>query len=249
MKFQPDKKYLLFISSKQIELQAERNGVRDMIVKDVSLSKMFLAKTFEHDLSGRKESVSMIIEEWVLKSDVYLGVFDKKFSEAVEQEYRIAINDKSVKKEIMIFVRKRNRAEREAELNKLLDKIMDVHKGHSCVEYLSLKDLVDKVKTSLINYVFRQKEGFIISRDVLGLNLEAADHTDFPEKFRRALLQPTIGRYMIPRGKKGIPEYYRYNENGEKIDVTWDSIEPNVSKEIKEYYRQRYKKPFEEKNR
>ena len=53
---------------------------------------------------------------------------------------------------------------------------------------------------------------------------------------RRKLLQP-FGRYAIWKGRKGIPEYYIYDWDGQKIDVTWDYIEAHASDEIKEFYR------------
>ena len=238
-------KKLIFISSRQNELQLERDRLRELInSNDNVLPKLFIAKTFESDLTGRRESVENMTEEWVLKSDVYLGIFDRKYSEATKKEYSIAKNDRQVKKEIIIFVRKRKKEEREDELNIFLDGILDPQLGHSCLFFDSLEELLDKSKGVLIDYYMRQKEGFIISPEILGQNLEKAKNANFPEKFRRQLLQP-LGRFAIWRGKKGIPEYYRYNWDGTKIDVTWEYIEPNASEEVKEFYKKRYKKPFD----
>lgn len=104
---------------------------------------------------------------------------------------------------------------------------------------------MDKAKRALLNYYGRTIEGFIISEDVLGPNLDGARNTDFPEKLRRKLLQP-VGRFLVPIGRRGIPEYYIYDWNGEKIDVTWDYIkDENISEDKKEFYRKRYRKPFE----
>ncbi|MEK6564876.1 MAG: DUF4062 domain-containing protein [Candidatus Omnitrophota bacterium] len=240
-------KKIVFISSKQDELQAERIALRNFInQEDKLLPKLFIAKIFEHDLSGRKESVTQITEDWVLKSDVYLGIFDRKHSEPTLKEYKTAVNDKIVKKEIIVFIRSRPDAERDTELNNTLSQIMDIKLGHSCIIYDGLEDLLLKAKNALLKYKGRCVEGFIISEEVLGKNLDKARHTNFPEKLRRKLLQP-LGRFMVPKGRKGIYECYVYDENGTKIDVTWSSVkdEPNVSLEIKEFYKQRYQKPFD----
>jgi hypothetical protein len=49
---------------------------------------------------------------------------------------------------------------------------------------------------------------------------------------------------MILRGRKNVPEYYKFDENGQKIDITWEFIinEPNIANEIKDFYRERYMK-------
>ena len=240
-------KKIIFLSSKQDELQATRDRIWNLInLNDEVLPKLFICKSFEHDLSGRKESTDEITKEWVLKSDVYLGIFDSNCSTAVEREYDIAINDKVVKKEIIILVKKSLLNKRSIALNTFLSKIMNPILGHSCKMYHDEADLLKKCKKSLLDYACRCIEGFVISKDFLGPNLDSAKHTNFPEKLRRALLQP-IGRVMISRGRKGVYEYYKHDENGTKIDVTWESLqhESNVSTEIKEFYRTRYKKPFD----
>lgn len=238
-------KRIVFISSRQNELQSEREKLRDLInSKDDILPKLFIAKIFESDLSGRKESVTYITEEWVLKSDIYLGIFDREYSEATITEYRTALNDKQVTKEIIIFVREREDKERDHHLLEFLKEIMHPEKGHSCILFKTEEELLEKTRHVLLKYHVRKTEGFILSEDILGHNLEGARKTDFPEKMRRKLLQPS-GRYFILKGRKGIPEYYIYDWNGQKIDVTWDFIEPHASDEIKEFYRNRHRKPFD----
>jgi hypothetical protein len=240
-------KKIVFISSRQTELQNERDQLRALINKnDNILPNIFVAKTFEVDLSGRKESVSEIVKDWVLKSDVYLGIFDREYSEPTIKEYHLALGDKLVTKEIIIFIRNRKPSERQTMLNVFLSKIKDPNKGHSCIIYSNQADLLTKAKEALIAYYNRSIESFILSEEILGPKLDGARGTNFPESMRRILLEP-IGRYLVPRGRKGFPEYYKFDVNGDKIDITWDSIihEPNASNEIKEFYRLRYKKPYD----
>ena len=121
------------------KFQEERIQLREMINKnDEILPKIFIAKTFEVDLAGRKESVSEIVKDWVLKSDVYLGIFDREYSEPTVEEYHLAVGDRLVTKEIMMFIRNRQSSERKEMLNAFLAKIMDPNKGHSCIFYSDL---------------------------------------------------------------------------------------------------------------
>ncbi|MGD0785403.1 MAG: DUF4062 domain-containing protein [Sedimentisphaerales bacterium] len=240
-------KKIIFISSRQTELQDERNLLRQFINEnDDILPKIFVAKTFEADLAGRKESVSEISKDWVLKSDVYLGIFDREYSEPTVEEYYHAVRDRLVTKEIIIFIRNRDSSERQDKLNDFLAKIMDPNEGHSCIPYSDQADLLIKVKNVLMAYYDRSIESFILSEKTLGPKLNGARGTHFPESMRRKLLEP-IGRYLVPRGRKGFPEYYKFDVNGDKIDITWDFIihEPKASKEIKEFYRQRYNKLYD----
>ena len=240
-------KKIVFISSRQTELREERDLLRELINQnDDIMPKIFVAKTFELDLAGRKESVSEIVKDWVLKSDVYLGIFDREYSEPTVEEYHLAVEDRLVSKEIIIFIRNRNFSERQDKLNVFLAKILDSNKGHSCIIYSDQTDLLTKVKDALIAYYGRSIESFILSKEALGPKLDGARGTNFPESLRRKLLEP-IGRYLVPRGRKGFPEYYKLDVNGDKIDVTWDFIihEPNASNEIKEFYRQRYNKLYD----
>ena len=81
-------KKIVFISSRQNELQHLRKQLRELInIKDHMLQNLFVAKSFEMDLSGRKESVSEIVKDWVLKSDVYLGIFDREYSEPIRASW------------------------------------------------------------------------------------------------------------------------------------------------------------------
>jgi hypothetical protein len=56
-----------------------------------------------------------------------------------------------------------------------------------------------------------------------------------------------MGHYLVPRGRKGFPEYYKIDIKGDKIDITWEFImyEPRAPKDLVEFYRERYKKPYD----
>jgi len=235
---------IVFISSGQDELQNERDQLREFINTDEKLSESFVAKTFERDLSGRKDSVRNITEDWVLKSDVYIGLFAKKYSEPTKTEYDIAFKDKLVRKEIVICVKKLKKRNRK--LKAFLKEAMDPERGHSCIIFENIQDLLDRVGNALLGYRRRMMEGTIISEDMLGPKLDGARQYDgFSEKLRRALLRPPL-RHLVPKGSKGIPEWYRYDENGDRIDVTWQEIKdnPKIPAKIKAFYRDRYQKTF-----
>ncbi len=238
-------KKIVFISSSQEEFQTERDTLRETInTQDDLLSTLFMARTFEKDLSGRKENVSCLTKDQVLKSDVYLGLFGIRYSEPTIAEYEIALGDKLVKKEMILCVKSCS-SKRESRLERFLSQAMNPQKGHSCLIFKNTEDLLTQVKLSLMNYIRRMHESFIISKKTLGPNLDKARATNMPEELRRKLLAP-IGRWIVPIGRKGVPEYYRINEVGEKIDVTWEYIqhEPNISETIRAFYKERYKRPF-----
>lgn len=238
---------IIFISSRQKELQDERDRLWKLINEgDEILPKLFRAHTFERDFAGRKEGVSDLVKDWVLKSDVYLGLFDCEFSKPTVDEYQIAVNDKFVKKEIIIFVRERKTTEREETLRDFLSKVMHPASGHSCVIYKDQDDLLSQAKIVLLNYYWRATEGFVLSEEMLGPKLDGARGTSIPEFLRRKLLEP-MGHFLVPRGRKGFPEYYNYDINGDKIDITWEFIihESKAPKEVVEFYRERYKKPYD----
>ncbi|MCX5829334.1 MAG: DUF4062 domain-containing protein [Deltaproteobacteria bacterium] len=240
-------KKIVFISSRQKELQDQRDQLRNLINEgDELLPKIFKAYTFEMDLAGRRESVSEIVKDLVLKSDVYLGVFDREFSEPTAEEYRIAVDDKFVPKEMIIFIRGRKSDEREDALTNFLSDVMHPEKGHACVIYSGLDDLLSKAKHLLLDYYGRSIESFVLSEETLGPKLDGARGTNMPESVRRQLLEP-MGRYLVPRGRKGFPEYYKLDLNGNKIDITWEFImhESRAPEEVVEFYRKRYKKLYD----
>lgn len=240
-------KKIVFISSRQKELQDQRDLLRNLINEgDEVLPKTFKAYTFEMDLAGRRESVSEIVTDWVLKSDVYLGVFDREFSEPTAEEYRIAVSDKFVPKEMIIFIRERKPDEREDALNNFLSDVMHPEKGHACVIYSGLDDLLSKSKHLLLAYYGRSIESFVLVEEMLGPKLDRARGTNMPESVRRKLLEP-MGHYLVPRGRMGFPEYYKLDLNGNKIDITWEFIkhESRVPKEVVDFYIERYKKSYD----
>jgi hypothetical protein len=240
------KRYIVFVSSAQKELRQERQGLWDlMTVKDPALKVHISPRMFEFNVTGNRNSVEENWQDGVLRSDVYLGIFDRKFSQPTVDEYHLALEDKVVHKEMMIFIRKRWNCLRNRRLNDFLRRIKNLKAGHACIEYVDKDDLLSKARWFLLSYVMRMKEGCILSEQFLGPNLDLARQFSLPEKMRRALLQP-FGSFMVPKGRRGVPEYYRHDWNGQKIDITWECIkdEPNVSKEIVEYYRSNYKKLY-----
>ena len=237
---------IIFISSRQNELQNERDSLRNFINnEDEVLRGLFVAKAFESDLAGRKESVDEMTEDGVLRSDIYLGLFDREYSQPTVVEYETARNDRFVRKEFLICIRERPCDEREERLREFLSVLMDPKTGYSCIMFHDTQDLLAKVKNALLNFLSRTIEEFPITEDFLGPNLDRARSTSMPEKLRRGLLW-SLPTYMVHRGRKGVRERYRFDESGNKIDVTWEYIQnqPNISEDIKDFYRKRCLGPF-----
>lgn len=193
------KKYIVFVSSAQNELRKERQGLWElMTLKDSALIVHISPRMFEFNITGNRNSVEENWQDGVLRSDVYFGIFDRKYSQPTVNEYYLALGDKVVHKEIIIFIRKRWDFLRDKRLGSFLKRIKDSTTGHSCVEYVDQEDLLHKARSFLLSYVMRMKEGCVLSKEFLGPNLDQARQFSLPEKMRRALLQP-FGRFMMSK--------------------------------------------------
>lgn len=239
---------LVFMSSRQKELQQIRLGLKIFLEKDAVFKKIFKVVLFEDDLVGRRESPQQLYIEWVKKSDVYVGIFDRDISSAVQEEYGQAVSDKIVKKEIIICVRKPTKSGRNGKLRQFLKKIMDPRSGHSVIEFEALDDLKPKLREALLRYWHRKHETHAIGPAHLGFPKEFPKNSNISEKLRRRLLQP-VGRRIKVNKSLGVVESYVYNEDGDLIDVTKDYLGPDVPKHVQDYYADRYKKPAKEDQR
>jgi len=191
------RKYIVFVSSAQNELSRERQGLWElMTAKDRALMVHTLPQIFEFNITGKKHSVTDNWENAVLKADVYLGIFDRRYSQASVNEYNVAREDKTVRKEFLIFIRKR--LIKDPRLSSFLKKIKDLREGHACIEYRDYEDLLCKARHFLLSYVMKRKEGCVLSKELLGEDLDMLRQFSFPEKERRALLRP-FGRFLISK--------------------------------------------------
>lgn len=235
-------KEIIFISSRQGELQKIRTGLKAFLEETPLFRKIFRVILFEDDLVGRRESPQNLYVEWIKKSDVYIGIFDHEYSEPVQKEYVQAVKDKVVKKEIILCVRKRWELSRNGKLRRFLKAARDACSGHSIIEFEALSDLQSRLGKALIHYWRRKHESYAIGPTHLGFSKEFPKNSNIPETLRRRLLQPA-GRRISVNSSLGVVESYVYNEDGDLIDVTKDYLDSDAPQHIQAHYAARYKKP------
>lgn len=155
-------KYKIFVSGVQKELKEERFSVKQFISDNILLKDYFEVFLFE-DLSAKSEPAESISLKKVSESDIYLGLFWNEYGRvskgslsATEKEYWKA---KEKDKEILIFVKGRNKTKRDKRLKNLLSKIADNQCGHCYERFETIVELKNSLFTSLIDFL--KKEGII----------------------------------------------------------------------------------------
>ncbi len=194
-------KEIIFISSRQKELQQIRVGLKAFLEDDGTFREIFKVVLFENDLVGRRENPQKLYIEWTKKSDVYLGIFDRENSKPVQVEYAQAVKDKIVKKEIILCIRKRREGLRDEMLEEFLKKVKD---RHSIIEFEALADLKTKLRRALLSYWRRKHVSYAIGPAYLGFSKKFPKNSNIPEYFRRRLLQ-SVGRRIKMHGYPIFP--------------------------------------------
>lgn len=136
------RKLRVFISSKQRELDDERQ-----IAREVVESFDFEAIMSELREASPSSAHSIYLQE-VRESDIYLGIFAKKHSKPTEAEYREATKSNVP---CLIFVRKLKENERrDKALKQLLEEIRNPNKGRWTNDFEHVIELREKMRTSLL---------------------------------------------------------------------------------------------------
>ncbi|MGI0027502.1 MAG: DUF4062 domain-containing protein, partial [Nitrosopumilaceae archaeon] len=158
----------VFVSSKTTELRNERVAINQEL-KPLD----FQTFIFEDHSGARTESPEEVYSEEVSDCDVYIGIFREEYSNATENEYRIA---HSRGKEILIYISDYNITNQKPELKKLLNEIKN---NHSIQKYSDVKELEKFVIRDIANLLVRKfkqlKEGAILNHNTFG-NAEIVQH-------------------------------------------------------------------------
>jgi len=158
------KKYRIFISAVQSELQAERRAVKDFVLGDVLLSEYFDVFLFE-DLPAKSKAAQKAYLDKVDKSEIYIGILGMRYGNArgnamsaVEVEYREA---KTKHKNILIYIKGKSTDDRNREprLQNLIKEIRDPKHGFSYKRFSDTLDLTRSVYASLIDIL--KEEGIV----------------------------------------------------------------------------------------
>lgn len=179
------KKYKIFISAVQKELQKERRAIKDYILGDVLLSEYFEVFLFE-DSPARSKSAEKMYLDAVRKSDIYIGILGKQYGNVTEEgisptelEFREA---KKNHKHILIYIKGHTKkdTEREAGVKNLIKNVQDSKHGYSYKRFNKELELTSYIYASSMDFL---KEKGIVGRGAFDERIcERATFDDIDEK-------------------------------------------------------------------
>jgi len=136
------KKFEVFISSKQDEFKRKRKEVAGLISKHPYLESTLL------ELKGANaENPADASGKAVRKSDIYIGIFGKEYSEITVKEYREA-----VKRRIPALIYLKKIKQREQKLQDFLES--EVKSNFIFHEFSSNKKLLQQIEDDLNDFIF-----------------------------------------------------------------------------------------------
>jgi hypothetical protein len=139
----------VFISSKISEFETER-----AILADKIRSIPYLEPVMSEEWHPHRSSIRDTFVDQVNDCQVYIGLFGCIYSEPTEVEYRTAILN--AYREIVIYIRQCDTAQREPPLQKL---VSELKQNHVTSEYRTAADLVvrinDHLKSAIVQMIRR----------------------------------------------------------------------------------------------
>jgi hypothetical protein len=139
----------VFISSKMGELREDRLTLASVIDRTETLEPVFA-----ENWAPRRATPEEAYVADALRCPIYVGLFWRIYSEATEQEYRVACSN--TESEILLYIREAPESEREERLRLLL---AEVHSGHVCSRYKDPSDLRNEfpghLRAAVIRMVMR----------------------------------------------------------------------------------------------
>jgi hypothetical protein len=137
----------VFISSKQAEFETERAVLADKI-----RAVPFLEPVVAQEWPPERRTIQEVFLDRVRQSHIYVGLFDRVYSEPTELEYRTAIENPY--REVLIYVKRSPDSAREPVLTQL---IQHLKQRHTIVEYNTIADLLtvfqDHLRACLIRMI------------------------------------------------------------------------------------------------
>lgn len=159
------KKYKIFISGVQKELQTQRRAVKVAVLGDVLLAEYFDVFLFEDAPARGKSAESAYLDE-AKESDIYIGILGDRYGGSVgggmsptEAELREA---QKYHKEILIYIKGANSTTdkgREIGVQKLIKEIKNSKTGYSYRRFKATDELTRLVYDSLI--IFLKAKGVV----------------------------------------------------------------------------------------
>lgn len=136
------RKLEVFISSKQDEFKKKRKEVAKLIS-----NHLYLESTPLEMRGADAENPTDASVKAVKKSDIYIGIFGKKYSETTVKEYR-----ESVKRKIPCLIYLKKTKQREQKLLDFLES--DVKSNFKFYEFSSNKKLLQQIENDLNEFIF-----------------------------------------------------------------------------------------------
>ncbi|MCZ7358049.1 MAG: DUF4062 domain-containing protein [Candidatus Methanoperedens sp.] len=143
---QKRKKPQVFISSTINELKDER-----LIVKE-SLNQFGFEPAMFEEWGARSSGLRQTYIDEVMNSDLYVGIFDKKYSGPTIEEYETA---RAHNIDTIIYIKKFNLGRREKKLQSFIESISDPDEGHVLCYFDDIMDLRAKLKNDLSWWIAR----------------------------------------------------------------------------------------------
>ena len=180
-------KEMVFISSVQKELEAERQSLRDFIRGDVLLGQYFDAFLFEDLPAGNQSPDQMYLSE-VDRSGVYLGIFADQYGwedadgvSPTEREFNRAT---SKKKNRLVFVKGADDSRRSEKMRALIRK---AERQLTRRRFVDIADLRGKVYASLIAHL--ESRGILPHRPLHAAACHGAKLTDVNKSSLQSFLK------------------------------------------------------------
>jgi Domain of unknown function (DUF4062) len=137
----------VFISSKQVEFEMERAVLADKI-----RAVPFLEPVVAEEWPPERRTIREVFLDRVRRSHIYVGLFDRVYSEPTELEYRTAVENPY--REVLLYVKRCPDADREPPLTRF---IQDLKRRHTIMEYSTIADLLpvfqDHLRACLIRMI------------------------------------------------------------------------------------------------
>lgn len=160
------KKFKIFVSSVQKELQEERRTVKDYIKEDALLSEYFDVFLFEDSPAKSKSAEKSYLDE-VGKSDIYVGLLGNQYGQEndagispIESEF---LEAKKKHKNILVYIKGNSKDDklRDRKIQNLIKSVHHSTYGFSYKRFIDNNELTDHIYESLIDFL---KEKGIVGR-------------------------------------------------------------------------------------
>lgn len=165
------------------ELDLERIAASEVVFA------LLLEPVMFESFGARPETPRKAFLEELRNSDIYVGIFGKKYSDATEAEYYEALKDK---KDVLLYVKELLGQKRDADLEKLIKEISGLHVYRI---FKSLDDLRTGLKEDLVRLLSEKYK-----KSVRGLEEEQAATKrlgQFLEKINYGLVKPREGGHYL----------------------------------------------------